>query len=130
MRMLRWWYKGPGLILIIVGGIITVAYIVHKDREKKEAEASTHETQRQMGSVNPTDSVDKAHAQKKQAARRGCLRVGHHVLRGLIQSAMSGSLRPLTRCADGACASQRSRAIRPTVPQQSTRSSSARVCCR
>jgi hypothetical protein len=65
IRFVRFFYQGPGAILVVVGIVIAVAWIIHRGQEKQQAEAAKHQVQRPLGQVNPTPSVDASTAPKE-----------------------------------------------------------------
>jgi hypothetical protein len=65
LSIIRFWTRGPGIVLILVGVAITIAWFVSRERDKKEAEAAKRQTQRQLGQVNPSASVDPSSAAKE-----------------------------------------------------------------
>lgn len=64
-RFVRFFLKGPGAILIVVGFILGVGWMVKRGQDKERAEAAKHQVQRQLGQVKPSDQVDKATAPKE-----------------------------------------------------------------
>ena len=58
MRFLRFFYRGPGILLVIVGGIMFVAYVIHQGQEKAAAQQNNNQPKRELGKVNPAPSVD------------------------------------------------------------------------
>ena len=65
MRFLRFFYRGPGILLVIVGGIMFGAYVIHQGQEKSTAHQSDNQPKRELGRVNPAPSVDVAVASKE-----------------------------------------------------------------
>ena len=62
---MRWFYRGPGLALVIVVMIIGAGWIIKQSRDKAAAEAAKHHTTRELGKVNPSESVDASQAAKE-----------------------------------------------------------------
>lgn len=58
MRFLRFFWSGPGLLLVFVGGILFVGYVIHQGQEKQNATQNKNQVTRPLGQVNPTSSVD------------------------------------------------------------------------
>jgi hypothetical protein len=62
---IRFFCKGPGLALVIVGVIIGIGFVIKQGQDRKAAEAAKHQTTRPLGSVNPTESVDASTASRE-----------------------------------------------------------------
>jgi hypothetical protein len=62
---IRFFTRGPGAILLIVGGIIAVGWIIHQGQEKQRRETEKHQIQRPLGKIKPSDNVDKSTAPKE-----------------------------------------------------------------
>jgi hypothetical protein len=65
MRLLRFFYRGPGVLLVIVGAVLLVCYAIQQGQEHEKAEAAKHQVQRELGNVNPSANVDKSMASKE-----------------------------------------------------------------
>jgi hypothetical protein len=70
---IRFFIRGPGLALVIVGAIIGVGYVVKQGNEKRAAEAAKRQVQRPLGTVSPQDNVDKSQASKEVSLQDGHL---------------------------------------------------------
>ena len=64
-HFLRWWYRGPGLIFVAIGVIVAAASIIQRSREKAATEAASHEVQKPMGQMKPSNGADPSQAQKE-----------------------------------------------------------------
>ena len=64
-RFVRFFVKGPGAILIVVGFILGVGWMVKRGQDKERGEATKRQVQRQLGQVRPSEQVDKATAPKE-----------------------------------------------------------------
>src|SRR5271166_4819435 len=62
---MRFFYKGPGLALVIVGAIIGVGWAIKQSREKVDAEAQKRQKTRELGQVSPKDNVDASQASRE-----------------------------------------------------------------
>ncbi len=62
----RYFYRGPGAILVVVLLGLGVCWIIKSGRDKQEAEAAKRQKQRELGQVNPQDSVDASEAAKER----------------------------------------------------------------
>ena len=47
MAFIRFFYEGPGVILMVVGIIISIAWIIRQGQDKQQAEAEKHQVQQQ-----------------------------------------------------------------------------------
>jgi hypothetical protein len=66
MKFVRFFYPGQaGFLLIIVGSIVTVGWLISKSRDKQEAINASKQVTRDLGTVNPSASVDQSVAQKE-----------------------------------------------------------------
>jgi hypothetical protein len=64
-RFVRFFVKGPGAILIVVGFILGAGWMVKRGQDKERGEATKRQVQRQLGQVRPSEQVDKATAPKE-----------------------------------------------------------------
>lgn len=65
MSFLRFFYKGPGILLVFVGGIMFVAYVIHQGQEKSQQGQNSNQPKRDLGSINPKTAVDASVASKE-----------------------------------------------------------------
>jgi hypothetical protein len=65
IRFIRFFYRGPGVVLVIVGGVIVVGWFIKQGQDKKQAEAEKHQVQRPLGQVKPAEQVDASQASKE-----------------------------------------------------------------
>lgn len=66
MSFLRFFYPGkPGFLLVMVGSVLGIAYLVVVALDKDQALHASKQVTRDLGTVNPTDKVDKSVAQKE-----------------------------------------------------------------
>jgi hypothetical protein len=79
MRFLSFFYRGPGILLVIVGGIMFVAYVIHQGQEKAAAQQSSNQPTRELGKTNPTSNVDPSVASKETVLSNKQLSPPHNV---------------------------------------------------
>lgn len=66
MSFLKFFYPNrPGFLLIVVGGIMFVAYVIHQGQEKSQQGQNSNQPKRDLGSINPKTVVDTAVASKE-----------------------------------------------------------------
>jgi hypothetical protein len=65
IRFVRFFYRGPGAVLVIVLIAIGIAWLIARAHEKRKAEAEKHQVQRPLGQIKPGDEVDKSQAPKE-----------------------------------------------------------------
>jgi type F conjugative transfer system protein TrbI len=65
LSSMRFFYRGPGIALVLVGIIIAVGWVIKNGRDRADAEAAKHQTTRELGKVNPSESVDQSQAAKE-----------------------------------------------------------------
>jgi hypothetical protein len=61
----RFFWKGPGLALVIVGVILLVGFVIKQGNDKRQAEAAKHQTTRPLGQVDPKDNIDVSQASRE-----------------------------------------------------------------
>ena len=64
-KFIRFFITGPGVVLVVVGIAITVAWIIKQGQDKQRAEAEKHQVQRPLGQVKPSENVDASQASKE-----------------------------------------------------------------
>src|ERR1700745_3818068 len=64
-RVLRFFYRGPGVVLVVAIAAIAVAGIIHDGQERQKAQELKRQVQRPLGQVKPSDPVDKSSAPKE-----------------------------------------------------------------
>jgi hypothetical protein len=64
-KFIRFFITGPGVVLVVVGIAITVAWIIKQGQDKQRAEAEKHQVQRPLGQVKPSENVDGSQASKE-----------------------------------------------------------------
>ena len=69
----RFFYRGPGVALVLVGAIIGIGYVVKQGNDKRDAEKAKREKTRELGRVSPHDSVDASTASKETVLANGRL---------------------------------------------------------
>jgi hypothetical protein len=62
---IRFFYKGPGLVLVIVAVIIGVGFVIKQGQDRKAAEAAKRQTTRPLGSVYGHENVDASQASRE-----------------------------------------------------------------
>jgi hypothetical protein len=66
MRFIRFFYPGnAGFLLVIIGAVLGIGYLVKVARDKDETLHASKQVTRDLGKVNPSESVDKSVAQKE-----------------------------------------------------------------
>ena len=64
-RLLRFFFFGPGAVLVVVGIVIGVAYLIKEGQDKQRAEAEKRQVQRPLGQIKPSEAIDKSTAPKE-----------------------------------------------------------------
>jgi hypothetical protein len=64
-KFIRFFITGPGVVLVVVGIAMTVAWIIKQGQDKQRAEAEKHQVQRPLGQVKPSENVDASQASKE-----------------------------------------------------------------
>ena len=64
-KFIRFFITGPGVVLVVVGIAITVAWIIKQGQDRQRAEAEKHQVQRPLGQVKPSENVDASQASKE-----------------------------------------------------------------
>jgi hypothetical protein len=65
IRFLRFFYRGPGAILVVLAIALGVAAIIKNGQDKQRAELEKRQAQRELGKVNPQTEIDKSQASKE-----------------------------------------------------------------
>jgi len=65
IRVLRFFYKGPGVVVTIVLVAISVAWLISHTQDRKRALEDKRQIQRPLGQIAPSDQVDKSQAPKE-----------------------------------------------------------------
>jgi hypothetical protein len=65
IRVLRFFYKGPGAILTIALVAISVAWLITSAQDRKRALEDKRQIQRPLGQIKPPDQIDKSQAQRE-----------------------------------------------------------------
>lgn len=65
IRVLRFFYKGPGAVLTIVLVAMSVAWLITRAQDRKRALEDKRQIQRPLGQIKPSDQVDKSQAPKE-----------------------------------------------------------------
>lgn len=65
IRLIRFFYKGPGVVLVIALAAISVAWIITRAQDKKRALEDKRQIQRELGQLKPSDEIDKSRAPKE-----------------------------------------------------------------
>ena len=65
-RLLRFFVIGPGVLLTVILLGLSICWMIKSAQDRQAEEAKKHQVQRPLGSVNPTDQVDPAAAQKEK----------------------------------------------------------------
>jgi Bacterial conjugation TrbI-like protein len=73
----RFFYRGPGIALVIVAVIIGVGWVLKQGNDKRQAEAEKRQKSRELGHVSPTDTVDASQASKETVLANGHLIPGY-----------------------------------------------------
>ena len=62
---LRFFWKGPGLVLVIIGAILLVGFVIKQGQDRKTADLAKRQTTRPLGAVNPRDAIDVSQASRE-----------------------------------------------------------------
>ena len=65
IRVLRFFYKGPGVVVSTALIALSVAWLVSRAQDRKRAFEDKRQIQRQLGHLEPSDQVDKSQAPKE-----------------------------------------------------------------
>jgi len=65
-RLLRFFITGPGALLTVILIGLGICWLIKNGQDRQAAEAKKHQIERPLGSVNPSDQVDQATAQKEK----------------------------------------------------------------
>ena len=65
-RLLRFFITGPGALLTVILIGLGICWLIKNGQDRQAAEARKHQIERPLGSVNPSDQVDQATAQKEK----------------------------------------------------------------
>ena len=65
VKLLRFFFTGPGAVVVVVGVILGVGEIIREGQERRKAEAEKRQVQRPLGQVKPSETVDKSTAPKE-----------------------------------------------------------------
>jgi hypothetical protein len=65
-RLLRFFVTGPGALLTVILLGLSICWMIKSAQDRQAEEAKKHQVQRHLGSVNPSDEVDPAAAQKEK----------------------------------------------------------------
>ena len=65
VKFLRFFFTGPGAVLVAVVLILVVAEIIREGQERQKAEAEKRQVQRPLGQVKQSETVDKSTAPKE-----------------------------------------------------------------
>jgi hypothetical protein len=63
---LRYMYRGPGAILVVILLGLGICWIIKSGQDKERAAAEARQKQRELGQVNPQDSIDASQAAKER----------------------------------------------------------------
>jgi Bacterial conjugation TrbI-like protein len=64
-RLILFFVRGPGAILLVVCAIILVGWAIKQGQDKQRAEAEKRQKTRELGAVNPRENVDASQAAKE-----------------------------------------------------------------
>src|SRR5215469_17901524 len=76
-RLLRFFLTDHGALLTVILIGLSICWLIKSGRDRQEAEARKHQIERQLGTVNPSDEVDQATAQKERLLADRCLIPGN-----------------------------------------------------
>jgi hypothetical protein len=65
MKFIRFFYRGPGLLLVVVGGIVVIGWMIQRGAEKRQTAKTTTAKNQEVGQLHPTSSVDTSVAPKE-----------------------------------------------------------------
>jgi hypothetical protein len=65
-RLLRFFVRGPGSVLIMVAIILAVSWGIHASNKRAQAEARKHQKERELGTINPTQAVNPQTTEKER----------------------------------------------------------------
>lgn len=65
IRVLRFFYKGPGVVVSITLVALSVAWLISRAQDRKRAFEDKRQIQRPLGRIGPSDQVDKSQAPKE-----------------------------------------------------------------
>ena len=65
IRVIRFFYKGPGVVVSIALVAISVAWLISRAQDRKRALEDKRQIQRPLGQIAPSDQVDKSQAPKE-----------------------------------------------------------------
>lgn len=65
IRLVRFFLRGPGLVLVVVLIIIAIGWFMNRGADKRRALEDKRQAQRALGQINPSDNVDKSKAPKE-----------------------------------------------------------------
>lgn len=77
-RIIRFFTRGPGVALIVVGITVAVGTFIQHSREKQEAKDKKNQVKRELGTVNPRPSVDTSKAAEETFLSKRQLVPGNH----------------------------------------------------
>jgi hypothetical protein len=63
-KLFRFFFTGPGAVLVVVAVILGVCEIIHEGQERQKAEAEKRQIHRPLGQVKPSETLDKSTAPK------------------------------------------------------------------
>jgi hypothetical protein len=72
-NFIRFFYRGPGVVLVVVGIVIAVAWAVRQSQDRQAALEAKRQVTRPLGSVAAKDSVDASQAPKESLLANGHL---------------------------------------------------------
>ena len=65
VKLLRFFFTGPGAVVVVVAVILGVGEVIHEGQERQKVEAEKRQVQRPLGQVKPPETVDKSTAPKE-----------------------------------------------------------------